>query len=114
LEDILYVLDEPTIGQHPADVMRLIPTFKDLAGPVVFVEHDRAAAAYADHAIDIGPGAGAQGGKIIFTGTPAELWKADTPTGKYFSLRERVKVPVPGYRTLAIPGGGAGPIPWER
>jgi excinuclease UvrABC ATPase subunit len=96
LEDILYVLDEPTIGQHPADVMRLIPTFKDLAGPVVFVEHDRTAAAFADHAIDIGPGAGVKGGKIIFTGTPAELWKADTPTGKYFSLRERVKVPVPG------------------
>ena len=95
LEDILYVLDEPTIGQHPADVMRLIPTFKDLGGPVVFVEHDRAAAAFADHAIDIGPGAGVKGGKIIFTGTPAELWKADTPTGKFFSLRERVKVPVP-------------------
>jgi excinuclease UvrABC ATPase subunit len=96
LEDILYVLDEPTIGQHPADVMRLIPTFKDLAGPVVFVEHDRAAAAFADHAIDIGPGAGSRGGEIIFAGTPADLWKADTPTGKYFSLRERVKTPVPG------------------
>jgi excinuclease UvrABC ATPase subunit len=95
LEDILYVLDEPTIGQHPADVMRLIPTFKYLAGPVVFVEHDRTAAAFADHAIDIGPGAGVKGGKIIFTGTPAELWKADTPSGKYFSLRERVKVPEP-------------------
>ncbi|MGD2086054.1 MAG: ATP-binding cassette domain-containing protein [Candidatus Aminicenantes bacterium] len=95
LEDILYVLDEPTIGQHPVDVMRLIPTFKDLGGPVVFVEHDRAAAAYADHAIDIGPGAGVKGGKIIFSGTPAELWKADTPTGKYFSLRKRVKVPGP-------------------
>jgi excinuclease ABC subunit A len=94
LEDILYVLDEPTIGQHPADIMRLIPNFRELAGPVVFVEHDRIAAAYADQAIDIGPGAGVKGGKIIFTGTPAELWKADTCTGKYFSLRERVKVPV--------------------
>jgi len=95
LEDILYVLDEPTIGQHPADVMRLIPSFRNLAGPVVFVEHDRTAAAFADHAIDIGPGAGTRGGEIIFTGTPADLWNADTPTGKYFSLRERVKVPMP-------------------
>jgi excinuclease UvrABC ATPase subunit len=95
LEDILYVLDEPTIGQHPADVLRLISTFQDLAGPVVFVEHDRMAAAFADHAIDIGPGAGVKGGKIIFTGSPAELWRADTPTGKYFSLRERVQIPGP-------------------
>ncbi len=95
LEDILYVLDEPTIGQHPADVLRLISTFKDLAGPVVFVEHDRTAAAFADHAIDIGPGAGVKGGKIIFTGSPAELWRADSPTGKYFSLRERVRIPGP-------------------
>ena len=92
LEDILHILDEPTIGQHPADVIRLIPCFKNLAGPVVFVEHDRVAAAYADHAADIGPGAGAQGGKIIFSGSPAELWKAETPTGKYFSLRERIEV----------------------
>ncbi|MCP5104657.1 MAG: hypothetical protein GY950_14830, partial [bacterium] len=95
LEDILHVLDEPTIGQHPADVKHLIPGFKDLAGPVVFVEHDRIAAAYADFAVDIGPGAGARGGKIILDGTPAELWKANTPTGNYFSLRERVKVPSP-------------------
>jgi excinuclease ABC subunit A len=95
LEDILHVLDEPTIGQHPADVTRLIPAFKQLGGPVVYVEHDRAAAAFADRVIDIGPGAGSDGGQIIFTGTPAELWKADTPTGRYFSLRERVPMPEP-------------------
>lgn len=95
LEDILHVLDEPTIGQHPADVKHLVPAFKNLAGPVVFVEHDRTAAAHADFAVDIGPGAGTRGGEIIHTGTPAELWKANTPTGNYFSLRERVKVPEP-------------------
>lgn len=107
LEDILHVLDEPTIGQHPADVKHLIPGFKDLAGPVVFVEHDRTAAAYADFAVDIGPGAGARGGRIIFAGTPAELWKANTPTGNYFSLGERVKVPAPrspGQKFLFIDG----------
>ncbi|MBN1583352.1 MAG: ATP-binding cassette domain-containing protein [Anaerolineae bacterium] len=93
LEDMLHVLDEPTIGQHPADVARLLPAFRDLLGPVVYVEHDRVAAAAADRAIDIGPGAGDGGGQIVFSGTPAELWRADTPTGRYFSLRERVQIP---------------------
>jgi excinuclease ABC subunit A len=93
LEDITHVLDEPTIGQHPADVARLLPVLHNLAGPVIYIEHDRQAAVSADNAIDIGPGAGRDGGKIIFTGTPAELWKVDTPTGKYFSSREKVKIP---------------------
>lgn len=93
LEDILHVLDEPTVGQHPADVARLLPAFRKMAGPVVFVEHDRAAAAAADFAIDIGPGAGNEGGELVFTGTPAELWKTDTTTGRYFSLRDRVTIP---------------------
>ncbi len=90
LEDMLHVLDEPTVGQHPADVARLLPAFRQLAGPVIFVEHDRAAAAIADHAIDLGPGAGSQGGRLLFRGSPAGLWQADTPTGRCFSLRERV------------------------
>ncbi len=90
LEDILHVLDEPTIGQHPADVSRFLPAFRDLSGPVIFVEHDRLAAASADHAIDLGPGAGKQGGEVIFSGSPAKLWKAETATGRYFSLRDRV------------------------
>ncbi|MFN2282795.1 MAG: hypothetical protein ACK2UQ_00110, partial [Anaerolineae bacterium] len=93
LEDMLHVLDEPTVGQHPADVARLLAAFRDLPGPVVFVEHDRVAAAAADHAIDLGPGAGNKGGEVVFTGTPAELWQVDTHTGRYFSLRERVQVP---------------------
>jgi len=92
LEDIVHVLDEPTIGQHPADVARLMPSFRKLLGPVVFVEHDRVAAAQADRAIDIGPGAGEKGGEIVFTGTPQELWSADTTTGHYFSLRNRVPI----------------------
>ena len=61
LEDMLHVLDEPTIGQHPADVARLMPALRQLAGPVVYVEHDRAAAAVADTAIDLGPGRGQPG-----------------------------------------------------
>ncbi len=93
LEDMVHILDEPTIGQHPYDVARLLPAFRKLAGPVVFVEHDRMAAAEADYAIDLGPGAGHRGGKVLFTGVPSALWEADTPTGRYFSFRERVAVP---------------------
>ncbi len=92
LEDVLHVLDEPTIGQHPHDVNRLVPAFRELKGPVIYVEHDRVAAALADHAVDLGPGAGGAGGEIVFTGTPAQLWEADTATGRYFSLRERVRM----------------------
>jgi excinuclease ABC subunit A len=93
LEDIIHILDEPTIGQHPADIARLLPIFQKLAGSVIYIEHDRQAAAYADNTIDIGPGAGKEGGEITFIGTPAELWKTDTLTGKFFSLREKVKIP---------------------
>jgi excinuclease ABC subunit A len=93
LEDMLHVLDEPTIGQHPADVERLVAAFRDLAGPVIFVEHDRIAAAAADHALDLGPGAGREGGEVVFAGTPAALWQTDTATGRYFSMRERVMLP---------------------
>ena len=95
LEDIIHVLDEPTIGQHPADIARLLPAFRELAGPVIFVEHERVAAANADQAIDLGPGAGKNGGEVVFKGTPAELWLADTTTGQYFSLRNRVIPPEP-------------------
>lgn len=93
LEDITHILDEPTIGQHPADIARLLPVIQNLAGPVIIIEHDRLATVFADNVIDIGPGAGKEGGEIIFTGTPAELWKADTPTGRFFSLKEKVIVP---------------------
>ena len=97
LEDMLYVLDEPTIGQHSADVARFLPALKELPGPVVFVEHDRLAASIADRVIDLGPGAGVEGGHITFSGTPAGLLGSDTPTGLYFSQRIGVieRVPAP-------------------
>jgi len=93
LEDITHILDEPTIGQHPADVAKLMPILTKLAGPVIYIEHDKRASAAADYDVDIGPGAGNEGGNIIFTGTPTELWKVATPTGKFFSSREKVKIP---------------------
>ncbi|MCB0113367.1 MAG: ATP-binding cassette domain-containing protein, partial [Caldilineaceae bacterium] len=95
LEDMLHVLDEPTVGLHPADVDRVLAAFRRLTGPVLYVEHDRIAAAAADHAVDIGPGAGTHGGHVVFSGAPADLWQADTATGRYFSLRDRVQTPAP-------------------
>jgi excinuclease ABC subunit A len=95
LEDMLHVLDEPTIGQHPADVDRLVAAFRDLAGPVIFVEHERIAVATADHAVDLEPGAGRNGGEVVFAGTPAELWRTESATGCYFSMRQRVNLPEP-------------------
>jgi excinuclease ABC subunit A len=93
LEDVLHVLDEPTIGQHVANITKFLPIFHKLPGPVIFVEHDRMAAASADSAIDLGPGAGTNGGSIIFKGLPSELWKSNTPTGEFFSLRKTVLTP---------------------
>ncbi|MFX1279093.1 MAG: hypothetical protein ACFFA3_06725 [Promethearchaeota archaeon] len=93
LEDMLHVLDEPTIGLAASDIIQFLPAFRDLAGPVVYVEHDRMAAAIADNSIDIGPGAGKKGGEIVFTGPPRELWQQDTKTGRYFSFREKVHIP---------------------
>ncbi len=85
LEDLLHVLDEPSIGLHPREVRGLLDTLAKLPGPVVMVEHDPRAAALADDAIEIGPHAGDDGGRIVFHGTPAALWKADTVSGRRFS-----------------------------
>jgi excinuclease ABC subunit A len=93
LEDMLHILDEPTIGLHPADTSRLVEAFRGLPGPVVFVEHDRAAAAGADWALDLGPGGGKDGGKVTYQGTPGGLWQSDTPTGQHFSFRSRTGAP---------------------
>ncbi|MFX1284161.1 MAG: ATP-binding cassette domain-containing protein [Promethearchaeota archaeon] len=97
LEDIVHVLDEPTIGLSIIDTMRLLPAFRQLHGPVIFVEHDRVAAATADQAIDLGPGAGREGGKVTFTGSLSALWKANSYTGRFFSMRDQVEIPE--YRT---------------
>ena len=91
LEDLLHVLDEPSIGLHPREVRSLLDTLAKLPGPVVMVEHDPRAAALADDAIEIGPGAGDDGGRIVFRGTPAALWKADTVSGRRFSAKRSVE-----------------------
>lgn len=90
LEDLLCVLDEPTIGLHPQDVMKLLPRFRELPGSVVYVEHDRLAAAFANHAYDLGPEGGNKGGNITFQGNIQELWSSNTISGEYFSKRKKI------------------------
>ncbi len=85
LTGTLYVLDEPTVGLHPRDTRRLLGVVKRLAAggnAVVAVEHDTDVIRAADHVIDLGPGAGARGGRLVFEGTPAELEEQDTATGR--------------------------------
>ncbi|MFI5119366.1 MAG: excinuclease ABC subunit UvrA [Thermoanaerobaculia bacterium] len=92
LTGTLYVLDEPTVGLHPRDTHRLLGVLERLAAggnAVVAVEHDTDVIRAADHVIDLGPGAGARGGRLVFEGTPAELEKADTATGR--SLRRETR-----------------------
>ena len=88
LVNVLYILDEPSIGLHQRDNQRLIDSLKqlrDMGNSVIVVEHDEDMMRQADYIIDIGPKAGRLGGHIVFSGTPAELLKSDTLTAKYLS-----------------------------
>ncbi|ANR62151.1 ATP-binding cassette domain-containing protein [[Brevibacterium] flavum] len=81
-----FILDEPTTGLHLADVKTLLDLFDRLVDDgksVIVIEHHLGVLAHADHIIDVGPGAGSDGGSIVFEGSPAELIKTDTPTGHY-------------------------------
>lgn len=86
LVNVLYILDEPSIGLHQRDNERLIRSLKelrDLGNTVIVVEHDRDMMLAADYIVDIGPRAGRKGGEVVFQGTPAELLKTDTLTARY-------------------------------
>ncbi len=100
LMGVLYVLDEPTIGLHQRDNYRLIATLKrlrDLGNTLIVVEHDEATIKDADFVVDIGPGAGEHGGRIIATGTPEQIMNnKDSVTGPY--LAGRAGIPVPAVR----------------
>ncbi len=97
LTGVMYVLDEPSIGLHQRDNDRLIGTLKhlrDLGNSVLVVEHDEDMIRASDHVIDIGPGAGEHGGKIIAQGTPKEIQEHPTSlTGAYLSGKESIAVP---------------------
>lgn len=97
LVGVLYVLDEPSIGLHPRDNRKLINTFcqlRDLGNSVIVVEHDSEAMTTADHLIDIGPGAGEQGGELIAQGTPQEIMaNPESVTGAYLSHTKTIPPP---------------------
>lgn len=97
LMGVLYVLDEPTVGLHQKDNMRLIDTLKKLrnmGNTVLVVEHDADMILASDQVVDMGPGAGAHGGEIVFQGTPAEMMQdAESLTGKYLSGEETIALP---------------------
>ena len=98
LTGVLYILDEPSVGLHPRDQTRLIKTLKklkDLGNTVIVCEHDPQTILSADWVIDLGPGAGKKGGKIVFQGTPKQLLKARTLTGDYLSGRKKVEIKIP-------------------
>jgi len=97
LVGVLYVLDEPSIGLHQRDNDRLIATLKrlrDLGNTVIVVEHDEHMIRSADYVVDLGPGAGAEGGYVVAAGTPQEIEKApNSITGKYLRGEMRIEVP---------------------
>jgi excinuclease ABC subunit A len=99
LTGVLYVLDEPTIGLHQRDNMRLLSTLKelrDLGNTVLVVEHDHDTILEADHVVDFGPGAGVHGGNIVAAGTPEEIMASpDSLTGDYLSGRKFIHRTVP-------------------
>ncbi len=97
LVGVMYVLDEPSIGLHQRDNERLLKTLthlRDLGNTVIVVEHDEDAIRQADHVVDIGPGAGKHGGKIIAQGKPEDIYNnPDSLTGAYLSGRRKIAVP---------------------
>jgi excinuclease ABC subunit A len=97
LAGVLYVLDEPSIGLHPHDTRRLLDALlqlRDLGNTVLVVEHDHATILAADHVVDMGPGAGTGGGRVVFAGSPGELLADPASlTGRYLAGRMRIEIP---------------------
>ena len=96
LVNVLYILDEPSIGLHQRDNERLINALKnlrDIGNSVLVVEHDKDMILHADHVIDMGPAAGVHGGTVVAEGTPKEILKSDSLTAAYLNGTKEVKIP---------------------
>ena len=96
LTGILYILDEPSIGLHQRDNQRLIKSLKelrDIGNSIIVVEHDKDTMLASDYIIDIGPGAGKHGGKIMFEGTPKEIKNGHSLTCDYLNNKKRIEIP---------------------
>lgn len=96
LVNVLYILDEPSIGLHQRDNERLINSLKQLrdnGNSIIVVEHDKDIMTKADYIVDIGPGAGRKGGNVVFQGTPSEMMKTHTLTATYLNGENNIEVP---------------------
>ena len=96
LVNVIYILDEPSIGLHQRDNERLIHSLKelrDLGNTVIVVEHDEDMMREADYIVDIGPKAGRKGGEVVFQGTPKEMLKTDTLTAQYLNGMQQIAIP---------------------
>ena len=96
LVNVLYILDEPSIGLHQRDNERLIRSLKelrDLGNTVIVVEHDEDMMRSADWIVDIGPRAGRKGGEVVFQGTPQEMLQTDTITAQYLNGQQKIDIP---------------------
>ena len=96
LVNVLYILDEPSIGLHQRDNQRLIRSLtqlRDTGNSVIVVEHDKEMMLAADYVIDLGPKAGRYGGEVVFSGTPAEMLKSDTLTAEYLTGKKHIEIP---------------------
>src|SRR5690606_7241421 len=106
LTGVLYVLDEPSIGLHQRDnraLLRTLARLRDLGNTVIVVEHDEETIRKADYVVDLGPGAGEHGGRVIFQGTPSDLLRdPDSITGAY--LRGDRRIATPRARRPALKG----------
>lgn len=94
LVNVLYILDEPSIGLHQRDNTRLIQSLKelrDMGNSIIVVEHDKEMMLEADYIVDLGPRAGRLGGNIVFAGTPKEMLKTDTLTARYLTGKEKIE-----------------------
>jgi len=116
LVNVLYILDEPSIGLHQRDNHRLINSLKklrDASNSIIVVEHDKDIMLEADYVIDIGPGAGNKGGEVVFEGTPAQMLEAGTLTSDYLKGKKTIapRLPPPQrQRKTAYTQGMHGPI----
>jgi excinuclease ABC subunit A len=114
LTGVLYVLDEPSIGLHQRDNRKLLDTLcsmRDLGNTVIVVEHDEETIRSADHVVDLGPGAGAEGGRVVAQGSPGDVASSpDSLTGRYLSGKLRIEVPArrrPGNGKAVVVEGAA-------
>ncbi len=121
LVNVLYILDEPSIGLHQRDNQRLISSLKelrDIGNTVVVVEHDKEMMVSADYIVDIGPRAGRKGGEVVFQGTPGEMLATETLTAQYLNGKQQIALPTPpegkGKPGVAYRRPGNGKSLWIR